>query len=336
MMSVTAVIPPPACPPLFRQCRAALGDRVLRLQDEPPAILKGLYRLGVLVVTTFASGARVSQSMRYPALADDDWRLESRGEQCRLSHQLMLSQWHSVMAVLAPVADLAPRSLLFFDRQGQPLQQMAVAPESGGLAFEELVCAMLHPDQRHLEVAPRVGCRSALQPIHGRQPSSVAELERHWSHGDDDSFAALLEQIGDQRAVFYQAVRDKFACSAQLETVPSLLALAAQRGQALTVCTGNQGVRLCLSAPWSAPCWQSGQCHLVHNGVMLSLDMGRVASVWRLRRPSAGRVVTALEALDSAGRWLWTLSAGEGDEAGWLALLEQALIHEGRPGMRMA
>ena len=28
----------------FHHCRAALGDRVLRLQDEPLAILKGLYR----------------------------------------------------------------------------------------------------------------------------------------------------------------------------------------------------------------------------------------------------------------------------------------------------
>ena len=41
--------------------------------------------------------------------------------------------------------------------------------------------------------------------------------------------------------------------------------------------------------------------------------MGRVASVWRLRRPGPGRVVTALEGLDAQGRWLWTLSAGDDD-----------------------
>tara|TARA_R110001606_G_scaffold1937_17_gene7975 strand:- start:44342 stop:45286 length:945 start_codon:yes stop_codon:yes gene_type:complete len=314
---------------MLRQCRASLGDRVLRLQDEPPAILKGLYRLGALVVTTFAPGARVSQSMRYPALVDDDWSLECRGEQCRLSHHLDMSQWQSVMAVLAPVADLAPRSLLFFDRFGQPLQQMAVAPESGGLAFEELVCAMLHPDQRHLgqTFSPRRATRAP--------GLLVSEMERLWSHGDDDSFRALLRQLDDRREVLYQAVRDKFACPARLETVPALLATASQRGEALTVCTGNAGVRLCLTAPWSAPRWQGGQCHLAHNGVLMSLDMGRVASVWRLRRPGPGRVVTALEALDVEGRWLWTLSAGD-DEERWLALLSDSLIREGRPGMLMA
>lgn len=329
-MAVTAFAPAPACPPLLRQCRAALGDRVLRLQDEPPAILKGLYRLGGLVVTTFTSGVRVSQSMRYPAVTDDDWRLESRGDQCRLSHQLDLSQWHSVMAVLAPVADLTPRSLLFFDRRGRPVQQMAVAPESGGLAFEELVCAMLHPDQRALHTGPRWRAPPS-RPV----PIPVDEVERHWSRGDDEAMRKLLARVDDRRAVLYRAVRDKFACPARRETVPSLLALAAEDRRPLTVCTGNSGVRLCLSAPWSAPRWQGGQCHLAHNGVMLSLDMARVASLWRLRRPGAGRVVTALEALDGDGRWLWTLSAGEDDEDGWLGLLRDALIGEGRAGMRM-
>ncbi|MFT6555946.1 hypothetical protein [Alloalcanivorax venustensis] len=312
----------------FHHCRAALGDRVLRLQDEPLAILKGLYRLGALVVTTFADGARVSQSMRYPTLLDDEACLESRGEQCRLSQQLNLPLWHSVMAVLAPVADLPARSLLFFDRYGAPVQQMAVAPETGGLAFEELVCAMLHPDQRQLGAPPQRRHRRAASP-------AVAELERQWSQLDDDGFRDLMAGLGDRRQVLYQAVRDKFACPVRMETVPALLALAGQRQHAYTVCTGNNGVRLCLSAPWSPPRWQKGHCHLAHNGVLVSLDMGRVASVWRLRRPGPGRVVTALEGLDAQGRWLWTLSAGD-DEDAWLALLSDSLIREGAPGQRMA
>ena len=50
-MSVMTWPSAPAASPLLRQCGAALGDRVLRLQDEPLAILKALYRLGALVVT---------------------------------------------------------------------------------------------------------------------------------------------------------------------------------------------------------------------------------------------------------------------------------------------
>jgi putative hemin transport protein len=46
-------------------------------------------------------------------------------------------------------------------------------------------------------------------------------------------------------------------------------------------------------------------------------------------------VVTALEGLDAQGRWLWTLSAGD-DEDAWLALLADSLIREGAPGQRMA
>ena len=50
----------------------------------------------------------------------------------------------------------------------------------------------------------------------------------------------------------------------------------------------------------------------------------------RAGRPGAGRVVTALEGLDAQGRWLWTLSGGE-DENAWLELLGDSLIQEGRP-----
>ena len=328
-MTVTTLTPKTQASTTFHHCRAALGDRVLRLQDEPLAILKGLYRLGALVVTTFADGGRVSQSMRYPALLSGEEDLESRGSQCRLNQHLNLPLWRSVMAVLAPVADLPARSLLFFDRFGEPVQQMAVAPETGGLAFEELVCAMLPPDQRQLGAPP------PRLPTLPKAVPSVAELERQWSHGDDEGFGELLARVGDRRQVLYQAVRDKFACPVRAETVPSLLALASRREYGYTVCTGNSGVKLCLTAPWSAPRWQKGHCHLAHNGVLVSLDMGRVASVWRLRRPGAGRVVTALEGLDAQGRWLWTLSGGE-DENAWLELLGDSLIQEGAPGRRMA
>ena len=89
---------------------------------------------------------------------------------------------------------------------------------------------------------------------------------------------------------------------------------------------GNQGVRLCMTAPWSSPRWQGSHCHLAHNGALVSLDMAKMDSLWRLRRPGDGQVVTALEALDSRGEWLWTLSAGDSNESGWRALLKDSVI----------
>ncbi|MCG8393158.1 MAG: hypothetical protein MI745_08750 [Pseudomonadales bacterium] len=319
-MSVMAWPSAPAASPLLRQCGAALGDRVLRLQDEPLAILKALYRLGSLVVTTFSSGSRVSQNMHYPAFSDGEWSLESVGERCRLRQSLQPGQWHSVLAVLEPTGSLPARSLVFFDRHGQPLQQVAVAPDSGGLAFEELVCAMLHPDQQSL--APP----SRMTRILGGQLGSLSELERDWTRShDDDDFSRLLNRCQDQRAVLYESVRDSFACQVRPETLPAVLAEASQRDRATTLCVGNQGVRLCMTAPWSSPRWQGSHCHLAHNGALVSLDMARMHSLWRLRKPGDGEVVTALEALDEKGDWLWTLSAGE-EESDWRALLKDSVI----------
>ncbi|MEE3319892.1 MAG: hypothetical protein VX258_04300 [Pseudomonadota bacterium] len=319
-MSVMAWPSAPAASPLLRQCGAALGDRVLRLQDEPLAILKGLYRLGSLVVTTFSSGSKVSQSMRYPTLNDGEWSLESVGERCRLRQNLLVTQWHSVLAVLEPTGSLPARSLLFLDRHGQPLQQMAVAPDSGGLAFEELVCAMLHPDQQALDL-PRP-CGVSLRGV----GHSLNEMERVWSGSrDDDDFASLLAGYPGTRSSLYASVRDSFACQVRPETLPVVLAESACQDAATTLCVGNQGVRLCMTAPWSSPRWQNSHCHLAHNGALVSLDMSKMHSLWRLRKPGDGQVVTALEALDENGDWLWTLSAGE-DEQHWRDLLKGAVI----------
>ena len=319
-MSVMAWSPAPAASPLLRQCGAALGDRVLRLQDEPLAILKALYRLGSLVVTTFTSGSRVSQNMHYPAFHEGEWWLESVGDRCRLRQSLQVSQWHSVLAVLEPTGALPARSLVFFDRQGQPLQQMAVAPDSGGLAFEELVCAMLHPDQQTL--TPPAG----LPHIVAGELGSLSQLERDWAASvDEEDFSQLLQRCHNQRDVLYRSVRDSFACRVRPETLPAVLADASRCDKATTLCVGNQGVRLCMTAPWSSPRWQGSHCHLAHNGALVSLDMAKMDSLWRLRKPGDGQVVTALEALDDRGQWLWTLSAGD-EENQWRALLKDSVI----------
>lgn len=319
-MSVMTWPSAPAASPLLRQCGAALGDRVLRLQDEPLAILKALYRLGSLVVTTFTSGSRVSQNMNYPAFTDGEWCLESVGERCRLRQTLHVQQWHSVLAVLEPTGTLPARSLLFLDYRGQPLQQIAVAPDSGGLAFEELVCAMLHPDQRSLNLPASV----PRYPQGGL--AVLTELERDWAASrDEDDFACLLRRCHDQRAALYDAVRDSFACQVRPETLAVVLAEAAARDTATTLCVGNEGVRLCMTAPWSSPRWQASHCHLAHNGALVSLDMSQMDSLWRLRKPGDGQIVTALEALDHNGQWLWTLSAGE-SEVHWRALLQGSVI----------
>lgn len=80
-----------------------------------------------------------------------------------------------------------------------------------------------------------------------------------------------------------------------------------------------------MTAPWSSPRWQGSHCHLAHNGALVSLDMAKMDSLWRLRKPGDGQVVTALEALDNRGQWLWTLSAGD-EESQWRALLKDSVI----------
>src|SRR5690606_38446511 len=83
-------------------CAATLGDRVLRLQDEPGAILKALYRFDLLEAGTHNRACNLWQSAPYAPLEFNGTDGVARVRRDALTLMLYSRQWALALAVLAP------------------------------------------------------------------------------------------------------------------------------------------------------------------------------------------------------------------------------------------
>lgn len=306
-------------------CLSQLGDRVLRLQDEPTALLKSLYRFGSLEAGTCNRACVLRQTTSYQRLAYSSHCGVGRLRQGAVTMEVFPRQWALALAVLAPVGDIGAGTLLFFDAHGALQCQLHVPGGRGRHAFEELVCAMLHPDQTLL---PRP--HPAPTPLDAGRVN-LAALEQGWSVlREPQDFAALLRRHGLRRLRAYRLVRDKFARPVSLDSVSALLTLGALRQTPLSLRCGNKGCVQRFEGVLPLPVWQGDRLSLCRAGMRFSLAMHEVASVWRVRKPSADGVVTTVELFDTAGERVLTISSGRSrgrlELPSWRTLLADSLL----------
>lgn len=306
-------------------CLSALGDRVLRLQDEPAALLKRLYRLGDLEAGTCNRACLLCQTTSYQRLAYSSGCGVGRLRHGAVTMDVFPRQWALALAVVAPVAGVRAGTLLFFDVHGALQYQLQVPGDRGRHAFEELVCAMLHPEQTLL---PRPQPAPVPQDT-GRV--NLAALEQGWSVlREPQDFTALLRRHGVRRLRAYRLVRDKFARPVSLDSVPALLTLGALRQAPLSLRCGNKGCVQRFEGVLPLPVWQGARLSLCRAGMRFNLSLREVASVWRVRKPSAEGVITTIELFDAAGERVLTISSGRSrgrlELPSWRALLADALL----------
>lgn len=293
-------------------CAANLGDKVLRLQDEPAAILKGLHRCGTVVLSTSNSAAAATQSVQFSHLC-----IGSGGHgylsQSGSLLTLQLREWCTVFAVVAPLGPIPARSFLFFDRTGHLIQRVTVT--AAGFAFEDLVCAMLHHEQHSLPLPDltvsnnaEFYSRAARENVEENADESVAidvdvnALEQDWANAcDDDCFDRMLRKHGVNRLNALRLVRDSYALAVQPDSVLALLGMAAEQRAPVSYSVPNSGCSQTLIGSADAlHCLRSGVLINVADSV-LSLTPSAIASAWRVRRRNELGIDTTIELYDCAG-----------------------------------
>ncbi|MDF1782167.1 MAG: hypothetical protein P1U67_12805 [Alcanivoracaceae bacterium] len=311
-----------AClPQPLAQCAASLGDSVLRLQDEPAAILKGLHRCGPVQLTSGNRSCRIVVNADYRNLC---LGVGGVGYLTKPSGMLnlQLSQWQTVLAAVAPVGDIPARSLMFFDRQGELLHQVTVS--SPGFAFEELVCAMLHPEQHSLPLPEPLGCSDAVDV-------DVCALERDWSSAcDDECFERMLLDHGVSRFFAMRFVRDSYALAVQPESAVSLLGMIAEQGAPVSLSVSNKGCEQRVVGVPHLFAWQGKNISIQVNGATLILRPEDIACCWRVRRRGASGIRTGVELFDTRGALVLTITNGDyklgQDDDPWRSLIGNALM----------
>ena len=308
-------------PQPLAQCAASLGDSVLRLQDEPAAILKGLYRCGSVQLTSGTRSCRVSVRADYRNLCLGSGGV---GYLTKPSGMLnvQLSQWRTVLAAVAPVGDIPARSLLFFDRQGELVHQVTVS--SAGFAFEELVCAMLHPEQHSLPLPEPLARYDAVDV-------DVCALERDWSSAcDDECFERMLLDHGISRFLAMRFVRDSYALAVQPESVVSLLGMIAEHGAAVSLSVSNKGCEQRIVGVPNIFAWQGNNISIQLQESRLMLRPENIACCWRVRRRGLHGIRTDVELFDTQGVLALTITNGDHhlgkDDAAWRGLIGNALM----------
>ncbi|WP_111657947.1 ChuX/HutX family heme-like substrate-binding protein [Isoalcanivorax indicus] len=303
-------------------CAAMLGDRVLRLREAPEALFRALARFPALEVTTRSDAVSLCQRGRLvPAESSHDGLLTVQGSHLYL--QARNDQWALVLAILAPVAGLASRSVLFFDRHGQLQLKVQVPEGTPGMDFEELVCAFLHPDQHPLPVPQPLPLHSYAACV------DLAALEQAWSvPATPGDFEALLAAHGISRLGAYCRVRDKFARAVKLDSLPALLSLAAARRAPVSLRVFSGGCRQWHQGVLPLPAWQGTALRLCQDDLELRLETAQIASAWRVRRPSGRQIVTTVELFDHRDERVLVLRSGcgQGELPSWRALLADCLL----------
>lgn len=291
-------------------CAASLGDKVLRLQDEPAAILKGLHRCGTVVLNTGNTVAAATQSAQFSNLCIGS------GGHGYLSQPgglltLQLREWRTVFAVVAPLGHIPARSLLFFDRSGHLIQRVTVT--GAGFAFEDLVCAMLHHEQHSLPLPERAASEQASDFPKGNIETAVDvnALEQDWANAcDDDCFDRMLLKHGINRLNVLHHVRDSYALAVQPDSVLSSLSMAAEQGAPVSYSVPNSGSVQTLVGVASALYYQRGGVLINVADSALSLQPSAIASAWRVRRRSERGIDTAVELYDCGGNQVLQVKDG--------------------------
>ena len=316
-------------------CAAALGDRILRLQDDASTLLQMLYRFPQLNIATRNDAARLHQGASYTplVLCGDTGVAALRGP--GFAWRASPRSWALSLAVLAPLAGIPARTFLFFDRCGRLLHEVQVPEGTAGMAFEELACNRLHPDQHQVPVPNPL-------PLHSSAASvDLAVLEQDWSVlADHRDFTALLQRYGISRLGAYCRVRDKFARAVRLDSVPALLALAAARRTPVRLQVFSGGCEQRYEGVLPLPVWADEGVCLRQPGLDFRLLPRQIASVWRVRMP-AGRggsrhIATRIELFDHRDERVMMLSCA-GSSSGselpsWRALLGDCLMPPDAPG----
>lgn len=311
-----------AClPQPLAACAAVLGDRVLRLQDEPAAILKALYRCGQVEVTTANTGcrARVAADIGKLCLGPGGSGYLTQAEGLLT---LQLRHWRMVLAVVAPVAEVPARSLLFFDDHGELVQQVTVT--CAGFAFEELVCAMLHPEQHSLPLPSPALQGEALSV-------DICALEKDWASAcDDDCFVRMLRDHGVRRGTAMRLVRDSYALAVQPASAISLLGMVAERGTPVSLTVPGAASQQRLYGRLCPLLWQQGALTFAVGNASLTLSPGVLQNAWRVRRRSDHGIRTSVELYDERDALVLAIADADPhqdqDSARWCNLLCDALL----------
>lgn len=301
------------------------GDGVVRLVDDPRALIAALPKLGPVKAITRNDHCVHEKVGRYDHISFTGAMGLVVNHDIDL--RLFLGHWRSAFYVPSVGPDGRTRpSLQFFDQDGTAVHKVFGTPDGETSAFEVLGSRFAHASQTPVHTV------SPLPPTAADRPDAaipVAELEAGWRALEDthDFFGLLrTHAVGRQQA--FRLVGDDLAMPAPRTAVDRVLMQAAAGAVPVMVFVGNPGCiqihtdvveRVETRGPW---------LNVLDPAFDLHLRRDRIASAWLVRKPTVDGTVTSLELFAADGSCFCQLfgarKPGRAEDPAWRALVEAA------------
>lgn len=274
---------------------ASPGSARLRA-DEMETLLHGLEQVGEVMVLTRNSSCVHEKVGRFGQVS------VSGAHAIVLNHEVDLRifprQWVSGFAYQQPLPDGSTRpSLQFFDGEGVAVHKVFAREATDHGAWARLVDALRHPDADASLDAP-VG-PAAEAATRADAEVEVGGLREAWAAmRDTHEFFGMLRRFDVGRVQALRLVGGAFAERLEAGAVGPMLERAAVAGQPVMCFVGNRGCIQIHTGPVRNIRVMGDWLNVLDPGFNLHLRADRIASAWRVRKPTDDGVVTSIEIYD--------------------------------------
>jgi putative hemin transport protein len=248
--------------------------------------------------------------------------------------RLFYRHWQAAYAVEEDTRSGRRQSLQVFDPTGTAVLKVYAVAETDGEAWARTIDALAEPARTP------VTFEASTAPVADPPDATIDRdaLRDQWqnlAHSHD--FHRMLRDVGAGREQALRLAGADLAAPVELDTVRRTLEGAAADGVPIMCFVGNRGCLQIFSGaighvepvgPW---------LNIMDPGFNLHLHTARVASVWRVIKPTRlrGRI-TSLECFDDAGALVCQVFGerpmGEGEREAWRDLVDRAVAGGGSAG----
>lgn len=304
---------------------ASLGRGVQRLRSDWQALLHGLKGLGqVMALTRNASCVHERHGLYDNISIGGSGRL-GLVVNGAIDLRFFMREWSSLFAVSEPQRDgNMRRSLQIFDRQGVAVHKIYLTEHSNAAAWFDLCDSLIDESLEPLTISPRQPEQGLLDDVAVDEPA----LQADWAAlQDTHHFVALLRRHGVDRLQALRLAGEQWAQRLPEAALTDTLEQVAACGQSIVVFVGNHGCIQIHTGPVQRVGRLGEWFNVLDPDFSLHLRETDLASVWRVRKPTADGMVTSVEAYDRQGELVIQLfgerKPGQPEQSWWRALVER-------------
>ncbi|MDP2160138.1 MAG: ChuX/HutX family heme-like substrate-binding protein [Flavobacterium sp.] len=276
-----------------------IGETVIRLQPEFPAILTEIETLGkVMALTRNEECVHERKGVYLNPDFSSPFAGLFVGEDIDL--RIFLSAWDKAYAVSETSEHGTRKSLQFFGKDGLAIHKIYLTTDSNEEAFDALVEKYKSENQETTESTTEVPAVANEKPD---AEIDVEGFQKAWIElKDTHEFFGMLKKFGVTRT---QALRlapnDYFAKKVEKEVIVTLLEEAAKQKLPIMVFVGNRGNIQIHTGTVRKTMWHGTWFNVMDPDFNLHLDMSKIAQTYIVRKPTEDGVVTAVEVFNEKG-----------------------------------